>query len=207
MQVWPQGWGRLGNSQLSPDDTSSAGPSDSWPVVLREGQKPFEVLTDLDPARAEEILKHDTRWRGDGTYLGHRIDHERFIRERFIQKGGHPSRSYPVYAILGESPTGPHDLENEYAYKIRIPLADFSRADVCFTYPDSLYEVPLDDLGRLCLKRNTRPTISTIEELALVIRTYRVYEIHNHYIEAQIWNDRPLEPYADERHWLRCIKR
>jgi len=45
------------------------------------------------------------------------------------------------------------------------------------------------------------------EELALVIRTYRVHEIHNHYVEAQIWNDRPLEPFADAQHWLKCSKR
>lgn len=157
---------------------------DCLTYYVRDGQKPFEALTDLDPARADEILKHDTQWRGDGTYLGHR-----------------------VYAILGESPTGPHDLENEYAWKIRIYLADFSRGDVCFTCPDSLYEVPLDDLGRLYLKRNARPTISTIEELALVIGSYRVYEIHNHYVEAQIWNDRPLQPCADERHWMKCCRR
>ena len=166
---------------------------------FRDGQRPFEVLTDLDPARAEEILNHDTQWRGDGTYLGHRVNHERHLREGFIRKGGHPSRGHPVYAILGESPTGPHDLENEYAWKIRIPLADFSQDDVCFTYPDSLYEVPLDDLGRLSLARNTRPAIYTIEELALVIRTYRVFEIHNHYVEAQIWNDRPLEHTGNRR--------
>ena len=85
------------------------------------------------------------------------------------------------------------DLEHEYAYKIRIPLTAFSRDDVCFTYPDSLYEVLLDDLCRLCLKRNIRPTIYTLDELARVISTHGVYEIRNHYGEAQIWNDRPPE--------------
>ena len=39
---------------------------------FREGQKPFEVLTDLDPDIAQEILKNDTLWWGDGTYLKHR---------------------------------------------------------------------------------------------------------------------------------------
>ena len=174
---------------------------------FRDGQKPFEVLTDLDPAHAETILSNDTLWRADGTYLAHRKDHECRIRGLFIRKGGHPVRQHPVYAILGESPTGPHDLENEYARKIRIPLAAFHRDDVCFTYPDSLYEVPLDDLGRLYLERSVRPTVHTMEELAGVIDTYRVYEIHNHYIEAQIWNDRPLRPFADGRYWMSCTKR
>jgi hypothetical protein len=111
------------------------------------------------------------------------ITNERF--ESFSsRREGIRTRDYPVYAILGDSPTGPHDLENEYAYKIRIPLMNFSRDDVCFTYPDSLYEVPLDDLGRLYLKRNSGPTVYAIEELARVIGTYHVFEINHHYIEA-----------------------
>ena len=66
---------------------------------FRDGQKPFEVLTDLDPARAEEILEHDTPWRGDGTYLGHRVDHERYLRERFI------SRVFPGTTSASPTPT------------------------------------------------------------------------------------------------------
>jgi hypothetical protein len=190
-----------------PSGSARVAVPDYLTYYFRDGQKPFEVLTDLDPRHAEDILKNDALWRGDGTYLGHRRNHEQAIRELFIQKGGHPSRNNPMYAILGESPTGPHDLENEYAGKIRIPLAALSRDDVCFTYPDSLYEVPLDDLGRLFLERNQRPSIYLIEELAQVIATYRVYEINNHYIEAQIWNDLPLAPYADPHHWRRCMKR
>jgi hypothetical protein len=174
---------------------------------FRDNQRPFEVITDLDPIVAQDILKNDVLWRGDGTYLDHRKNHEHQLRELFILKGGHPLREYPIYAILGESPVGPHDLENEYSYKINIPLYDFSRDDVCFTYPDSLYEVPLDHLCRLYLQRNTQPTVYTIEELAKVVNMYRVYEINNHYIEAQVWNDRPLRPYADRDYWRKCIKR
>jgi hypothetical protein len=174
---------------------------------FRDKQRPFEVLTDLDPVIARNILKDDVLWRGDGTYLEHRRDHERLLRDLFIQKGGHPSRQNPIYAILGESPTGPHDLENEYAYKIRIPLRDFSRNDVSFTYPDSLYEVPLEELHRLYLPKNARPTVYTIAELAEVVRLYRVYEINNHYIEAQVWNDRPLAPYTGKACWRKCAKR
>ena len=174
---------------------------------FRENQKPFEVLSDLDSKLAEAILQNDVLWRGDGTYLAHRKNHESLLRNKFIQKGGHPSRDYPIYAILGESPIGPHDLENEYAYKIRIPLRALTRDDACFTYPDSLYEVPLDDLGRLHLNRNTEPTIYMIEELGHVIRQYRVYEFNNHYVEAQIWNVLPLMPYAEKIYWQKCVKR
>lgn len=174
---------------------------------FRDNQKPFEVLTDLDDNVAKALLRNDTLWRGDGTYLTHRKNHEKVIRDLFIQKGGRPKRDYPIYAILGESPIGPHDLENEYIYKINIPLHEFTRNDISFTYPDSLYEVPLDDLGRLYLQRNDVPIVYTIDELSNVIEKYHVYEYNNHYMEAQIWNDEPVEQFADKSYWKKCIRR
>jgi hypothetical protein len=174
---------------------------------FRRGQPPFEVLSDLHVDVAQRILANDTSWRGDGTYLEHRKRHEKLIRELFVEKGGRPKRRYPIYAILGESPTGPHDLENEYDYKIRIPLDIFPRGSASFTYPDSLYEVPFDDLGRVNLARNQAPTIYTMDDLARVICTYRVYAYNNHYIEAQIWDDEPLAPFSAPQRWIRCTRR
>lgn len=171
---------------------------------FREGQTPFEVLSDLDKLVAEQILLHDTLWRGDGTYLAHRKQHERILREKFIARGGRPKRQYPIYMILGDSPVGPHSLNQEYDYWIQIPIAVFSADEIGFTYPDSLYEVPLDDLGRLYLERNQSPTVYRLEELQWVITTYRVYEFNNHYVEAQVWDDEPLQPYVDSHYWHRC---
>jgi hypothetical protein len=64
--------------------------------------------------------------------------------------------------------------------------------------------VPKDDLGRLHLERCQSPTVYRLEELAGVIEMYRVYEFNNHYVEAQVWNDGPLEEYTDSHHWQRC---
>jgi hypothetical protein len=87
---------------------------------FRENQRPFEVLTDRTDDVADAILSGDTLWCGDGTYFAHRKRHEGLIRDLFIQKRGSPIRRHPNYAILGESLVGPYDLENEYAYKIKI---------------------------------------------------------------------------------------
>jgi hypothetical protein len=174
---------------------------------FRDNQKPFQTLTDLDSATVEDILKTDVLWRGDGTYLEHRKRHERIIRKLFINKGGHPKRNYPIYAILGDSPIGPHDLENEYVYKIKLPLGIFLNDSICFTYPDSLYEVTTDDLGRLYLERNVIPAIYTIEELEAIIEKYQVYKYNNHYVEAQIWNDEQLHLYAEKANWIKCTRR
>ncbi len=97
--------------------------------------------------------------------------------------------------ILGDTPSGPHSLDEEYDHKLVLPLSLFSAEDVSFTYPDSLYKVPLDDLGRLNCDRDPAPCVYRLEELEEVIQKYRVYEYDNHYVEAQIWNDEPLEKY------------
>lgn len=174
---------------------------------FRNNQEPFQVLSDLDEKTAQEILKSDVLWRGDGTYLVHRKKHEECLRNQFIAKGGRPQRQFPIYAILGESPIGPHDLENEYYFKIHIPIGIFTNEDISFTYPDSLYEVPLDDLHKLYLNKNREPILYMRNELESVIKKYQVYEINNHYIEAQIWNSEILGSYSKKEHWGMCKKR
>jgi len=171
---------------------------------FRQGQTPLQTICDLDEQVAEDILKHDVLWRGDGTYLAHRKQHERYLRDQFIAKGGRPVKTYPIYMILGNSPTGPHDLRLEYDYRVIIPLTAFPPEALSFTYPDSLYQVPLDDLGRLHLERNVRPTVYCLHEIAQVIETYKVYEYNNHYVEAQVWDDAPAQPYVSPIYWQRC---
>lgn len=171
---------------------------------FRDMQRPFEVLSDLDEQTAASILLNDTEWRGDGTYLAHRKRHEQLLREQFIGRGRKSKRHHPIYMILGDSPTGPHDMTAGYDYLIRIPLSLFSAEEVSSTYPDSLYKVPLDDLGRLYLERNTSPTVYRLEELPWVISTYRVYEYSNHYVEAQVWDKARVLPFGDRVHWERC---
>jgi hypothetical protein len=171
---------------------------------FREGQVPLQTICDLDEQVAESILRHDTLWRGDGTYLAHRKQHERYLRDQFIAEGGQPVRQHPIYMILGDSPKGPHDLHLEYDYRVTIPLAAFPPDTLSFTYPDSLYTVPLDDLGRLYLDRNTRPTVYRLHEIAQVVETYKVYQYNNHYVEAQVWDDAPARPYVRDISWQRC---
>lgn len=36
-----------------------------------------------------------------------------------------------------------------------------------------------------------------MEELEELIRKYKVYEFNNHYVEAQIWSNEPLEEYMN----------
>ncbi len=158
----------------------------------RTGQKPFQNICDLGIEAAERILLNDIDWRGDGTYLSARIRHEELLWLKFTEVGGIPKRKHPIYMILGDSPTGPHDLHNEYDHKIILPLSIFKPEDVGFTYPDSMYKLPLNELDKLYLERNEEPHVYRMEELAGLIKIYEVYKYNNHYIEAQVWNDKPI---------------
>ncbi len=59
-------------------------------------------------------------------------------------------------------------------HKLRIPLSLFAVVDVSFTYPDSLYKVPLDDLGRVNLGRDPAPAVYRLEELEELIGRHMV---------------------------------
>lgn len=161
----------------------------------RKGQKPFQNICDLDVDMAERILSDDNGWRGDGTYLSARMKHEEILWLKFTKTGGIPKRKHPVYMILGDSPTGPHDLNREYDKKVLLPLSIFKPEVVSFSYPDSMFKIPLDELDRLYLERNEEPRVYRMEELSWIIRTYKVYKYNNHYIEAQVWDDKPITDY------------
>ncbi len=158
----------------------------------------FDVLCDLPEKEAENILKGDELWRADGTYLRARKAHEKKIREAFIAAGGKPEREFPIYMILGDSNSGAHNISAEYPLHIKIPLSIFKPEEISFTYPDSLYEVPLDNLGRIQLERSKNPTVYRIEELEEMIQRYQVYKYNNHYVEAQVWTIKPLLLYVSD---------
>jgi len=164
----------------------------------RKNQPMFQSICELDEAVAEEILSHDVLWRGDGTYLPYRKKHDQYLRKSFIAKGGKPELDYPVYMILGDSPTGPHDMHNDFDYFMKIPLSIFPVETVSYTYPDSMYKVPLDELDKVHLERDPAPQVYLLPDIPDVITIYEVYKYNNHAIEAQIWSLEPLKEYKTD---------
>jgi hypothetical protein len=74
-----------------------------------------------------------------------------------------------------------------------IPRTIFSDDDVSFTYPDSAFHLPPEDLGRIYLERNPTPVVYRVDDLETLINTYQVCDYNNHYSEVQVWNDAPLK--------------
>jgi hypothetical protein len=174
----------------------------------QKGEYPFLSLNDLPFEEANKIKHAHCKKNGIGLfyaqddYLVHRKEIERWIYKELIRLGGKPINGFPVYMTLGESPEGEFDIRSELqknCEEIRIPIQEIDLSAVTFTYPDSMYEINLDDNGRVIGGgRTNTPKVYMYEDLSSVVQKYRVYDDYKFNIEAQVWNREMLHKY-----WLK----
>jgi hypothetical protein len=162
---------------------------------------PFVNLSDLPLAEAEQIL---TAIRQAGQtfaskrapdYLAIRCDLERRVRHLFEAKGGHPRRARPHYMTVGACPW----LREWYirGCELSIPISSFAPDVLSFTYGDTFPALRLQD------GRPYRGQVYSLAELGALIEQYGLPQAWNpdgqhgpeRYIEAQVWDDTPLQPY------------
>lgn len=162
---------------------------------------PFRNLSDLPADEAEQVLAA-LRESGIGfaskrslDYLTIRRQLEAQVRQLFIDKGGKPMRLHPHSMILGTSTW----LKSWYAdgQELCIPLVEFDPMSVSFTYGDLFPAMRYQD-GKVY-----RGKVYMMDELETLIATYGLPQEWNpdgqfgpeRYIEAQVWDDRPLQAY------------
>ena len=162
---------------------------------------PLRSLSDLPDEQAGEILRR-IRNQGDrfasqrsDDYLAVRRGLEAQVRDLFIAKGGRPKRMRPHYFVLGEcawlKTWYPHGCE------LRIPLAVFPEDCVSFTYGDTFPAMRYPD------GKPYRGQVYTRAELPALVAQYGLPQVWNgegklgpdRYIEAQVWDDEPLQAY------------
>lgn len=171
-------------------------------------QGPFRSLSDLDPETAEAILQ---RIREDGVifaskrnadYLRIRRGLETQIRQLFIQKGGQPRSRRPHYFILGSCDW----VKSWYqeGREVIVPIRSFDPAAISFTYGDSFPAMRYKD------GKPYRCQVYTLSELGQVIEKYGLPQQWNcdgslgpeRYIEAQVWDDEPIQKYLAKQERL-----
>ena len=105
-----------------------------------KSSEPFRTITALP---LEEAIVALTAWRAaqpnsGGTtpewYLNRRYNMEKRVRDKFIEIGGKPIRTAPVYFTLGAN-KGMETWYNTPAH-IKIPVDEFDLSAVSFTYGD-----------------------------------------------------------------------
>ncbi|RPJ22456.1 MAG: hypothetical protein EHM33_23485 [Chloroflexi bacterium] len=162
---------------------------------------PFSNLSLLPLEQAEQILEEIRRTgnrfasQRSSDYLKKRLELENKIRKLFEEKGGQPKLRRPHYMILGTCPW----LKGWYVdgQEVQIKLALISESCVSFTYGDSFPAINYQD------GKPYRGQVYTVSELEEVIRRYGLPQEWNsdgsggpeRYIEAQIWDDAPLQKY------------
>ena len=186
--------------------------------VYRKGSPPFRTISSLSDTDAFEVMRElyvegSVFWERFGRpaeYLGYRRQVEQRLRTAFVQSGGSPTDSFPIYMILGhpewfETVVDPRTVDTTEV--IEIPLEEIPRHEISFTYPDSMtsgdsaervdpdYFDP-DYCGR----------VLTLEEVAEIVQAKGLpgagcTEISANqpppYIEAQVWNRAVLIDYLE----------
>ncbi|MBZ0286813.1 MAG: hypothetical protein K8I30_04305 [Anaerolineae bacterium] len=162
---------------------------------------PFRNLSDLPQDEAEAILAA-IRERGEGfasqrktDYLTIRRGLEDLVRGLFIEKGGEPLRERPHYMVVGAC--GWLQSWFKQGCELHIPLANFDPKQVSFTYSDTFPAMHYKD------GKPYRRQVYTLSELPELIQLYGLPQEWNadgkygpdRYIEAQVWDDRPLEKW------------
>jgi hypothetical protein len=163
----------------------------------------FVNLSDLPFSEAEQILMR-IRQAGQTLaskrtpdYLAIRRDLEERVRRLFEAKGGRPRHAQPHYMTVGACTW----LREWYVQgcELSIPISSFAPEVISFTYGDTFPALRLHD------GRPYRGQVYILAELPGLIQQYGLPQDWNcdgqygpeRYIEAQIWDDEPLQPYLD----------
>ena len=160
---------------------------------------PFSNLSMLPLEQAEQIMaeirKNGNRFASQRSsdYLKKRFEVEIQIRKLFEEKGGQPRLARPHYMILGSCPW----VKAWYVdgQELQIRLDSFPTDCVSFTYGDSFPAMNYND------GKPYRGQVYLRNELAELIKKYGLPQEWKldgkggpeRYIEAQVWDDAPLQ--------------
>ena len=173
---------------------------------------PFMSLTALPIEDARNVLQAKRAAGKFGNpniegFLRNRYEKDAQLRKSFIARGGTPRRTNPIYMTLGAHPQWESAYEEPTV--IRIPLHEFARAHVSFTYGDSFAVFHAELFG----EEEYWNKVYFADEILEVIERlgfppYVEYDFkrgiypadkpinhHLKYVEAHVWDDETLDKY------------
>lgn len=143
-------------------------------------------------------------------HLQSRRETERWLLDKFMEKGGRPEASYPYYSVVGTSSSlEQHSLNyNHGIEKISIPISMFNEDDITFTYPDSMVSYSIwRDKPADHYQADYHGHVFTLSELEtrLIHHSAELFgekwtfsgEVMP-YFEAQIWNHKKIYELVSE---------
>lgn len=177
----------------------------------KTGTEPFRTLSILSDDEMLAIMQAEfpeDQWfhKNPQQRIAERRTTEAWLRQTFIERGGQPTLTYPLYMVLGTS-----DYIEEYTgfagsfSAISVPLAEFDASTISFTYPDSVIS------KRLMVKRHSlynsayHGKLFLLSEIFDLVSTYQITgqewrqqpaRKFDYFVKAQIWDDTPLSKYG-----------
>jgi hypothetical protein len=188
--------------------------------IYRRGAEPFQSLSALCDQEALPIMKslyvagsaYWGRFEDPLEYLRARRLTESWLRQAFIAKGGKPQQDYPIYFMVGNPPwleraADPATIAS--TARIQVPVSIFDECDVSFTYPDSMVTLLMEDLkDPKIYQPDYHGKLFTLSEMRAIVAIKglpdegwetRAPDHLAHYIEAQVWNRKPLVEFMQQR--------
>ena len=181
--------------------------------IYRRGAEPFQSLSALCDDEALQIMKglyvegsaYWKRFKQPLEYLQARRQTERWMYQAFIDKGGKPQQIYPIYFMVGRPPWLERVADAATiasTAEIQVPISIFDERDISFTYPDSMVTLLLETLRNPeFYQPDYHGKLFTLSEMRAIVAIKgmpdegwetKVPDHLAHYIEAQVWNRRPL---------------
>jgi hypothetical protein len=179
----------------------------------RKGSEPFQSLSTLSEIDAVELMSFLyiqgaifwERFKHPAEYLRRRREIENTMHQEFISKGGNPQLRFPIYMVLGRSKWALEVVDEstlETTVEKEIPLSIFNESDISFTYPDSMVSYMFaKQKDPKFYQSDYHGKIFTLPEIVKIInangmpgeewKTNMPENLAN-YIEAQVWNKKPL---------------
>ncbi len=178
---------------------------------------PFKSLTELPIEEAKQILIaqratgkfHNPDIEG---FLHNRYNRDKHLRDVFIAHGGRPQRTAPIYMMLGEHRQWESAYENPAV--IKIPLKEFDRLTVSFTYGDSFAifnpvlfgeeeywnKIYFADEILQVIKKHGMPPYVEYDFKRSIYPSDKNINHHLKYVEAHVWDDEILNKYRPVPH-------
>jgi hypothetical protein len=160
-------------------------------IVHYNRNNPFRSITSAaDPAHALKMLNEENTWGSarfhDPQYLAQRYQTEERLRKRFVELGGRPKLTNPIYFFLGRNA---QFEQNEKNIGYAIDLRDINPLSISFTYGDSMISSN-HQYHHLVAETYRHPLchdlygIFDLPRLFAAIQSLKVETLH---IEAQLW--------------------
>jgi hypothetical protein len=188
--------------------------------IYRRGAQPFRSLSALGDDEAMKIMKglyvegsaYWERFKEPQEYLQARRQTERWMHQAFIDKGGKPEQTYPIYFMVGRPPwleRAADAATTASTAEIQVPISVFDECDISFTYPDSMVTMLLESIKNPeFYQPGYHGKLFTLSEIRAIVAMKglpdegwetKVPDHLAHYIEAQVWNRRPLIEFMRDR--------